>query len=53
MKASKPVTVIDNTGVVITISDDRVHVFQSTVYRFDNLPEKYTSLLDLYYLIEE
>ena len=46
-KVTSPVTVIDNSEVIMTISDDRVHVYQSTVYKIDNLPIKYSYLLDL------
>jgi NDP-sugar pyrophosphorylase family protein len=47
MKSSKPVTIIDNSEVVITITDDRIHVYQSTVYKKDKLPQKYIAILDL------
>ena len=52
-KVTKPVTVIDNSDVVMTITDDRVHVYQSTVYHIDNLPTKYSYLLDLIQNIDE
>jgi len=47
MKSSKPVTVIDNSEVIITISDDKVHVYQSKVYNLDQLPTKYIYLKKL------
>lgn len=44
MTSSNKVTVIDDSEVVITISDDKVHVYQSTVYTLDQLPAKYNLL---------
>lgn len=44
MTSSNQVTVIDDSEVVITISDDKVHVYQSTVYPLDQLPTKYNPL---------
>lgn len=45
MKASKPVTVIDDSEVIITLADDKIHVYQSTVYAEDELPIKFKNLL--------
>ncbi len=47
MISTKPVTVIDNSEVIITIADERILVYQSSVYKLDNLPTKYSYLLDL------
>jgi hypothetical protein len=47
MKSSKPVTIIDNSEVVISIADDRIHVYQSTVYKKNQLPQKYMAILEL------
>jgi len=52
-RVTKPVTVIDNNEVVITITDDRIHVYQSTVYKKDNIPEKYNGILNVVRSIEE
>lgn len=46
-KVSRPVTVIDNSEVTITITDDQIHVYQSTVYEIDNIPDKYIGVHDL------
>ena len=51
--ASIPVTVVDNNKVVITITDDHIHVYQSKVYNKDNVPKKYRALLNLSRNIKE
>lgn len=45
MKVTKPVTVIDNNEVIITVTEDKVHVYQSTIYTKDDLPEIYNRIL--------
>lgn len=47
MKASKPVTVIDDSEVIITITDNKVHIYQSTTYDKGDLPEKYHETLSI------
>jgi len=51
-KVSKKVTVIDNNDVVITITDDEVLVYQCSLYKKNNLPNKYKSILELLNSIE-
>ncbi|MDX9692493.1 MAG: hypothetical protein RBT45_08550 [Acholeplasmataceae bacterium] len=46
MKASQPVTMIDNSEVIITVTDNQVHVYQSKVYEKEDLPEKLKLLID-------
>ncbi len=45
MKASKPVTVIDNSDVIMTMADNKIHIYQSTVYTEEELPDKYRGVL--------
>lgn len=47
MKARKPVTVIDNSDVIITMADNKIHIYQSTVYTEEELPDKYRGVLGL------
>jgi carbonic anhydrase/acetyltransferase-like protein (isoleucine patch superfamily) len=47
MKATKPVTVVDNSEVIITIADNKIHVYQSTVYTEEELPDKYRGIIGL------
>ncbi|MGS0972753.1 MAG: hypothetical protein ACVCEJ_05925 [Candidatus Izemoplasmataceae bacterium] len=53
MKATKPVTVIDNSDIIITIADNRFHVYQSKVYISDDYPIKYRKLLTFLESLDE
>lgn len=46
-KVSKPVTVIDNSKVIITITDNHIHVYQSSLYKKENIPDEYLGILNI------
>jgi hypothetical protein len=47
LKASEQVIVIDDSEIIITVTDKKVHVYQSTTYDIDELPEKYHAIVGL------